>query len=1370
MAQVGNAIRHPIDTIVGMGNAIAHDFNTVSSPIEGMPTDVLGNLVHGRPQEVVTKENSPNAVSPGEFGKGAVRSAIDLAAPFLPAKTIAARAAVGAGIGALNDPEQRVRGATAGAVLNELLYRGGEAVEGARSSLRPKPAERPALERRAIERPDPAQMTPEARANLREKLMREQQRLEVYAAHPNNPEDAAVFMGRHARIGKEIEAIDAVGQTPAPNSFDEFSKAVDETAGDVAPVTATGRRKPVPGAVNPKYRLDSDEQLLDRASELLKRQEEYSSGEHGAPVFVRDASDLSKPISGQTSVAHRMMQDKALYDEVTTELLARGWPESDLSDVVAERSGMQFGDEPPPTSDAVVAAAGPVYATAVRAEASVAAEKVSRLDGIRRLFAPANRGDLATRAAHIVRANAAEMARANEVARESLHEFAQTMHKLPTEDRLAFIDRMEKGEPQANPALAGAAKQMRTILDKARDDVIALGNGKLEHWIEDYFPHIWAKPDEAKLVVGKIIGKRPLEGTKAFLRQRTIPTTAEGIALGLKPVTDNPVNLTLLKTREMNRYILAQKILSEMKDQGLVKFVRATDKPPQGYVKIDDRVATVSGPLTDEGARTIRGVYHAPEPVARVLNNYLSPGLRGEPLFDAYMGLGNVLNQAQLGFSAFHLGFTSMDAIVSKAALGVEQLAARKPMAALKSFALSPIAPIANYLRGSKVLKEYLTPGATGGEMASVVDALVQAGGRARMDTFYKNNSIDKFLEAFRKDTPGVALHAIPAALELAAKPILEHVVPRQKLGVFADLARNEIEALGPKPSQAAVRDAMARAWDSVDNRMGQLVYDNLFWSKAFKDLSMASVRAVGWNLGTIREVGGGAIDLALAPRRAARGERVLTHKAAYAIALPITVGMYGAVLQYLYTGKGPEELKDYFFPKTGAKNDSGDEERVQLPSYMKDVFAYYHHPVRTVGHKMHPMLAMIGDMLENRDYYGDLIRNPDDPLMRQVAQEAEYVWKAVQPMGIQNLREQREREQSLATQLGSFVGVTPASREDVRSEAENKMAEYLGRSMPAGGTPEDAKKRDLRRDIRRSVRTGQGPSKKILDAVQTGTLAPSDVERVAKQAQTPALVASFKQLPYDQALEVFKLGTAQEQSMWLPVLITKHANYIADHPEALYAAGEKQQKRSAPDVPPFRATWNADSTNRVLRSAYVDSVESITGKPGSFQNMRVPSNSILGIVLNSALEQTDWEGRWVPQDGSDKIQLSPSRYATRRSVENTIAHELEHHSAGWLDNEPGFWKAVGKREPAEGQYAATNRGEHLAEAFMKAMDIVRTGDKELREGKPTDTKFLLAYSEQQVPGVAFMVAKIINSPLYKSSAIAKYLTSPSLPPVVVTR
>jgi hypothetical protein len=75
------------------------------------------------------------------------------------------------------------------------------------------------------------------------------------------------------------------------------------------------------------------------------------------------------------------------------------------------------------------------------------------------------------------------------------------------------------------------------------------------------------------------------------------------------------------------------------------------------------------------------------------------------------------------------------------------------------------------------------------------------------MDNFYKSGAIEGLKKALEEHNPwGVAWRAFPAFVELAVKPILEHVVPRQKMGVFFDHARLEIEKLGQNPDPADVR------------------------------------------------------------------------------------------------------------------------------------------------------------------------------------------------------------------------------------------------------------------------------------------------------------------------------------------------------------------------------------------------------------------------------------------------------------------------------------------------------------------------------------------------------------------------------------
>ena len=50
------------------------------------------------------------------------------------------------------------------------------------------------------------------------------------------------------------------------------------------------------------------------------------------------------------------------------------------------------------------------------------------------------------------------------------------------------------------------------------------------------------------------------------------------------------MELTLLKIHEMNRYVMAQKVLQDMKQARLARFVRFGAKPPAGWVQLEDRM------------------------------------------------------------------------------------------------------------------------------------------------------------------------------------------------------------------------------------------------------------------------------------------------------------------------------------------------------------------------------------------------------------------------------------------------------------------------------------------------------------------------------------------------------------------------------------------------------------------------------------------------------------------------------------------------------------------------------------------------------------------------------------------------------------
>jgi hypothetical protein len=550
--------------------------------------------------------------------------------------------------------------------------------------------------------------------------------------------------------------------------------------------------------------------------------------------------------------------------------------------------------------------------------------------------------------------------------------------------------------------------------------------------------------------------------------------------------------------------------------------------------------------------QVIRGYYYGPADAVNVFNRNLSPGLAGRSeLYDLYRGSANALNAAQLGLSAFHLGFTSLDTMVSDVALGVEKLSRGNPAGvAAIARGLTGVSPFENALVGHRVLQEYLKPGSYA-KYSKLAKAVADAGGRAFMDPFYSNQAIRGVRTAIKDGRYGTATkRLLPAAIEAAAKPIMEWVVPRQKLGVFAKMASDVLERSRTENWKAPkTRAELQKAWDSVDNRMGQMVYDNLFWHRTVKDLSLASVRSLGWNLGTVREVIGGVKDIGQEAARKVTGKDAeITHRMAYVMSLPLVAGFYGAIYHYLSTGKAPESTKDYFFPKDAAGN------RVSLPSYMKDVYAWRHHPLDTLGHKVNPAISATIDALENRDFYGNEIRNQDDPAVDQALQLAKYGLKQLLPFSVRNMQ-QRAQEQgdegllaplkprNLEGSAASFVGITPAPGYINHTPAEEAALEYSSQNRGDGTrTRQQAEIRDRRRALVNQLKNNRLDGEGLRVKVERGEVSPMDAQYAWKNAKSgaPALVREFQSLPIEQALKVWEKASDEEKKQLRPMMAKK--------------------------------------------------------------------------------------------------------------------------------------------------------------------------------------------------------------------------------------
>lgn len=785
----------------------------------------------------------------------------------------------------------------------------------------------------------------------------------------------------------------------------------------------------------------------------------------------------------------------------------------------------------------------------------------SNWDGLLKLFAPGARGADAKEMAGALREGSSKLWLKYFRTEHALESARTILDKVATPDKWKFIDEIETGAKQSNPELQPIADVMRRLLDEGRFSVQRLGTGKLQNFYQDYFPHIWKDPQAAQQIFSSIFSKRPLAGKKSFLKERTYMTFKEGLNAGLTPISDNPVDLVLLKLHEVNKYVMGVRIMQELKVRGLAKFVKSNKielEKRNGYVEVNDSIASVfgGGSAKPQGGMLLRGKYMVPEVAGKVINNYLSPGLRGNAGFRGYMMLANTLNQFQLGISMFHAGFTTLDAGISKAALGVDYLMAGKPLKAMAQWAQVPVSPLTNIYRGHQVMKEALTPGYMGGAYTEIVKALTAGGFRPKMEKVYGNDMVHKMQYQWKQgNKPGAILRSPMALTEWLAKPVLEKLVPRQKLGVAADMVRFELDR-NPNMSQQELRATMGKVVDSIDNRLGQMTYDNLFWNRTVKDLAMFSVRSVGWNLGTFREIGGGITDATKVPIDLLRGQGLnWSHRSSYVVALPVMVGMLGAVTQYLYTGKGPEEVKDYFFPRTGNLDERGNPERVNLPSYIKDLYhyrdAYKLGPQtrKTLASKLHPAVAIISNIINNEDYFGTEVHHWDDSWAKQAGQVGKFAAKSALPFGIQNFMKEKERGASTPKALVPLLtGITPAPSDINSTPAEEELYWYNQATRPQGTrTQAEADRIQAKSAIRGWLRKKQPDEamKTAQVALKKGVITEDDIQNVLGSLDKSPLQIRFAGTNPEEAFKAWTLMSDKEKGEVKDLMRTKAAHVL---------------------------------------------------------------------------------------------------------------------------------------------------------------------------------------------------------------------------------
>lgn len=567
----------------------------------------------------------------------------------------------------------------------------------------------------------------------------------------------------------------------------------------------------------------------------------------------------------------------------------------------------------------------------------------------------------------------------------------------------------------------------------------------------------------------------------------------------------------------------------------------------------------------------IVGYRIVPESHGDIINNYLSSSLYNNPyfgkLYKGWMGFANALNQSQLGVgSAFHAGFTTGEAQISAGANVIKDiygaLVGNRPISKVgRSTADAFAATIRTPVIGDKVLNAWRSPhGTIDPRIAQVVRAAELSGGGFKMEAGMMTEQSEKVIRDWYSDHRIRAAARSPVAFtELLAKPIMDWIVPRQKAGVFADLAWRIIEQ-NPGKALEELTPQFRQAWNRCDARLGQVRFNRLFINNVAKNVAQGLIRAPGWTGGTIAEIGGGFADAGkfLAEwTKTGKPPENIPDRTAYVLSLLTTVAIANGALTYAFTGKQPASL-DFLAFRTGNKDENGNDERFLLPTYMKDVLAYASHPVQTLLDKTHPLLSMLNEVLiKNKDFHGEEIRHPGSSLPSQAWQVAKYVVKSFEPFWIRGVEKEAKRGGGPIRTMAPLVGVMPAPSRLNNTRAQNQIMDYVSRKMPVGRrTHDEVARYDIKRESETMLKSPsdyQDARKFLNDAVKSKAITEGqrryEMGRLTFERDTMNRGHSkaeaqwlwrFKHLSLEEAQHVFELSTPPEQDLFKPELRRK--------------------------------------------------------------------------------------------------------------------------------------------------------------------------------------------------------------------------------------
>ncbi len=681
---------------------------------------------------------------------------------------------------------------------------------------------------------------------------------------------------------------------------------------------------------------------------------------------------------------------------------------------------------------------------------------------------------------------------------EGFHRMANKMTPKESRALIAYMQRRSSGVQISDPQFQALADEIRESYQDLAYDLQDMQSAGIisdfdrMQFERDHFRQLWQDPREGDKFYEQYVSR---EGEKAVTKDKEYPTFEDGLAAGLRPKSWNVLDVAMHDMANQRKMITMARIREEGVRQGFVKMIGKGKRLPYGWRYLD-------GWGADRGAYN----YAAQAGFAKNYNAYVGHGLyhmehgAGE-LFQFMRRAQAAATAFELAMSAYHGLSISKEAVHSTLTQAAYQLMHGRPFGAakelVKTISGGPLGPIPYYLyQGHRAGKIWLGTRKSTEFNHKIVDALAQVhADMGHIDPIYLSGTGVDLVKALQRGSVGKSIRnslsnirnadgalrtlgttveeaadAAGAVLDTTAKPLFQIYIPMIKRGVLFDNLATWAKAR-PNANWNEILNEAAYISDTVDERFGLMMQDNLFWNPHVKHAAQIAMRSASWSYGAWMQYAGGVRELD--PRLLRK--QGFGRRSAYLFGSIFGDALIGGMITYLATGKTPKDIADYFLPRSGGtvgerhpggrKNeDYRVPERFLLPGNAKDVIdqaailmdatiAYQENrnwrAAEVAGvrgfseylrNKEADLWANLFEEFTGKDWSDNMLVNPRDP-PPGIRDFFAGAWQRFGPISLKQDKPKTGSSLGLAGQLG---GIRPAARRWVDPKGYREMMRDL--------------------------------------------------------------------------------------------------------------------------------------------------------------------------------------------------------------------------------------------------------------------------------------------------------------------------------------